>query len=132
LKEPYFVVLHLSNTHFPYKIDDNEIPFEREAEKQKGEAEVVDRYQDSIHLQDKALARFLETFAKRSEASRTVITYVSDHGEQLREKGAVGHTGTLFDEEVRVPFWVYAPKGTLSASEEAALTARKTTPASEL
>lgn len=132
LREPYFVVLHLSNTHFPYKIDDDDIPFQREAEKTKGEADVVDRYQDSIHRQDKAVARFLETFAKRAESSRTVITFVSDHGEQLREKGAVGHTGTLFDEEIRVPFWVYAPKGTLSSQEEDALRARKTTPVSQL
>lgn len=132
LKEPYFVVLHLSNTHFPYKIDDEDIPFEREAEKTKGEAEVVDRYQDSIHLQDKALAHFLSTYAKRPEAARTVVSYVSDHGEQLREKGAVGHTGTLFDEEVRVPFWVYAPQGTLSKQEEEGLRARKTTPVSQL
>ncbi len=121
LKEPYFVVLHLSNTHFPYKIDDADTPFENEAAKAKGEAEVVDRYQDAIYLQDRALARFLEKFAQRREASRTVLTYVSDHGEQLREKGAVGHTGTLYDEEIRVPFWVAAPKGTLSAAEEEAL-----------
>jgi glucan phosphoethanolaminetransferase (alkaline phosphatase superfamily) len=132
LREPYFVVLHLSNTHFPYKIDDDDIPFEQEAEKEKGEAEVVDRYHDSVYRQDKAVARFLEVFAKRAESERTVITFVSDHGEQLREKGMVGHTGTLFDEEVRVPFWVYAPKGTLSAKEEDALRARKTTPVSQL
>lgn len=121
LKEPYFVVLHLSNTHFPYKIDDADTPFENEAAKTKGEAEVVDRYQDAIYLQDRALARFLERFGQRREASRTVLTYVSDHGEQLREKGAVGHTGTLYDQEIRVPFWVAAPPGTLSAAEEEAL-----------
>lgn len=121
LKEPYFVVLHLSNTHFPYKIDDADTPFENEAAKAKGEAEVVDRYQDAIYLQDRALARFLEKFAQRREASRTVLTYVSDHGEQLREKGAVGHTGTLYDEEIRVPFWVAAPNGTLSPAEEESL-----------
>lgn len=132
LREPYFVVLHLSNTHFPYKIDDDDIPFEREAEKTKGEADVIDRYHDAIYRQDKAVGRFLETFAKRSESARTVITFVSDHGEQLREKGAVGHTGTLYDEEIRVPFWVYAPKGTLSAGEEEALRARKETPVSQL
>ncbi len=121
LKEPYFVVLHLSNTHFPYKIDDADTPFQNEAAKTKGEAEVVDRYQDAIYLQDRALARFLERFGQRREASRTVLTYVSDHGEQLREKGAVGHTGTLYDQEIRVPFWVAAPPGTLSAAEEEAL-----------
>jgi arylsulfatase A-like enzyme len=53
-----------------------------------------------------------------------VVIFTSDHGEQLREKGSVGHTGTLFDPEVRVPFWIDAPPGTLSADEEAQLRAR--------
>jgi len=132
LHEPYFVVLHLSNTHFPYKIDENDLPFEAEAEKEKGEAEVVDRYQDSIYLQDRHLARFLEAFMKRKEADRTVIAYVSDHGEQLREKGAVGHTGTLYEEEVHVPFWIWAPKGGLTESEQENLRARKATPLTQL
>lgn len=132
LKEPYFVVLHLSNTHFPYKIDDADTPFENEATKAKGEAEVVDRYQDAIYLQDRALARFLEKFKERREADRTVLTYVSDHGEQLREKGAVGHTGTLYDQEIRVPFWVAAPKGTLSPVEEESLRSHATRPVTQL
>jgi glucan phosphoethanolaminetransferase (alkaline phosphatase superfamily) len=132
LREPYFVVLHLSNTHFPYKVDDADIPFQTEAEKTKGEAEVVDRYQDAIYLQDRALARFIATFQKRPEADRSVLVYVSDHGEQLRERGTVGHTGTLYDEEIRVPFWIAAPKGTLSASEEESLRAYEETRVTQL
>jgi arylsulfatase A-like enzyme len=61
-----------------------------------------------------------------------VIMYVSDHGEQMREKGAVGHTGTLFDPEIRIPFWVDAPKGTLTESEEAKLRELHNTPVTSL
>jgi glucan phosphoethanolaminetransferase (alkaline phosphatase superfamily) len=120
LKEPWVAVVHLSNTHFPYKIDPNNMPFtpQDEATGPGYENEILNRYQDAIHLQDKAVGRFLDEMKKRPDADRTVIVYVSDHGEQMREKGAVGHTGTLFEPEIRIPFWVAAPKGTLTDDEE--------------
>ncbi len=123
LKEPYLAVVHLSNTHFPYKIDPEDMPFtpQEEATGPGYENEILNRYQDSIHMQDKALGRFLDEMKRRPSADHTVIVFVSDHGEQMREKGAVGHTGTLFDPEIRIPFWIDAPKGTLTDAEEASL-----------
>jgi glucan phosphoethanolaminetransferase (alkaline phosphatase superfamily) len=134
LKEPYFAVVHLSNTHFPYKIDPSFAPFtpQNEATGPGYENEILNRYQDSIILQDKALGRFIAEFEKRPEAKRSVVLYVSDHGEQMREHGAVGHTGTLFDTEIRVPFWVEAPKGTLTDAEEASLRRLHDTPVTQL
>jgi glucan phosphoethanolaminetransferase (alkaline phosphatase superfamily) len=120
LKEPYVAVVHLSNTHFPYKIDVDDAPFtpQEEATGPGYESEILNRYQDSIYTQDKAVGRFLEGMKRRADAARTVILYVSDHGEQMREKGAVGHTGTLYDPEIRIPFWVEAPRGSLTETEE--------------
>ncbi len=134
LKEPYVAVVHLSNTHFPYKIDPEDMPFtpQEEATGPGWENEILNRYRDSIYMQDKALGRFLENIQKRPDAERTVIVYVSDHGEQLREKGAVGHTGTLFEEEIRVPFWIIAPNGTLTDDERAHVEALHKTPLTSL
>ncbi|HVH42689.1 MAG TPA: sulfatase-like hydrolase/transferase [Labilithrix sp.] len=130
LKEPWLAVVHLSNTHFPYKIDPEDMPFtpQEEATGPGYENEILNRYQDSIHMQDKAFGRLLRALEKRPEAGRTVIVYVSDHGEQMREKGAVGHTGTLFDPEVRIPFWVNAPPETLTDAERASLRSLEKTP----
>jgi len=134
LKEPYLAVVHLSNTHFPYKVDPEDMPFspQDEATGPGYETEIKNRYHDAIHMQDKAVGRFLRELAKRPEAPRTVTLYVSDHGEQMREKGAVGHTGTLFDPEIRIPFWVHAPPGTLTPEEEKSLRALRTTPVTHL
>jgi arylsulfatase A-like enzyme len=96
------------------------------------ENEILNRYQDSIYLQDKALGRFLEQMKARPEAARTVTMYVSDHGEQMREKGAVGHTGTLFDPEIRIPFWIDAPPGTLTDGERSSLEKLHETPVTSL
>jgi glucan phosphoethanolaminetransferase (alkaline phosphatase superfamily) len=134
LTEPWLAVVHLSNTHFPYKIDPDDMPFtpQEEATGPGYENEILNRYQDSIYMQDKALARLLRELGKRSEAGRTVIVYVSDHGEQMREKGAVGHTGTLFDPEIRIPFWVNAPPDTLTEAERMSLRSLEDRPVTHL
>ncbi len=124
LREPFVGVVHLSNTHFPYDIDPDFLPFLPQEEASTGnETEIRNRYQDSVILQDRAVGRLIDDVRKRPSGARTVIVFVSDHGEQLREKGAVGHTATLFDPEIRIPLWIDAPPGTLTADEEAHLRA---------
>lgn len=134
LAEPWLAVVHLSNTHFPYKVDPSDLPFspQDEATGPGYENEILNRYQDAIYMQDKAVGRLLRELAKRPEAGRIVTMYVSDHGEQMREKGAVGHTGTLFEPEVRIPFWIDAPPGTLTDFERASLTSLRNTPVTHL
>src|SRR5690606_29565133 len=75
LKEPYLAVVHLSNTHFPYKVDPEDMPFmmEDDAAGFGTEDETRLRYHDSIYLQDKAVAHLVEHLLARPEASRTVI-----------------------------------------------------------
>jgi hypothetical protein len=134
LKMPYVGVVHLSNTHFPYKIDPELTPFlpQEEATGPGYENEIHNRYQDSIYLQDRAVARFLEEFRKLPQGKKAVVVYISDHGEQMREKGGVGHTGTLYDVEIRVPLWIDAPEGTLTKEEEATLRSLKNSPLTQL
>ncbi len=134
LKEPYFAVVHLSNTHFPYWIDEDDAPFQPQSEASGPgyEVEIKNRYQDAIYRQDRSVGRLIDEVRKRPTASPTVIVFVSDHGEQMREKGAVGHTGTLFDPEIRIPAWISAPPGTLTKDEEARLRGLEDTPLTTL
>jgi glucan phosphoethanolaminetransferase (alkaline phosphatase superfamily) len=132
LPEPYVAVVHLSNTHFPYKISDDDHPFEAAEVAEHRRFALVDRYQDSIYLQDEAVGRLVRAVRARPEGGRTVIFFVSDHGEQLREKGAVGHTFSLWDEEIRIPAWIDAPPGTLSEGERNTLRSLDHTPLTSL
>jgi glucan phosphoethanolaminetransferase (alkaline phosphatase superfamily) len=134
LREPFVGVVHLANTHFPYFIDDNDAPFQpqNDATGPGYEHEILNRYRDSIWLQDRAIGRFLHALRATPEGARTVVVFLSDHGEQMREKGAVGHTGTLYDEEIHIPAWIDAPPGTLDADEEAHVRALATTPVTTL
>lgn len=123
LTEPFLAVVHLSNTHFPYLIDENDAPFlpQSEANGPGYEVEILNRYHDAIYRQDRAMGRLIKAVRAQPTVRPTVIFFLSDHGEQMREKGAVGHTGTLFEPEIRIPAWVDAPQGALTTEEEATL-----------
>jgi glucan phosphoethanolaminetransferase (alkaline phosphatase superfamily) len=134
LREPFLAVVHLSNTHFPYLIDENDAPFEPESEESGPgyEVEIRNRYQDAIYRQDRAIGRLITAVRKQPTARPTVILFVSDHGEQMREKGAVGHTGTLFEQEIRIPAWLDAPPGGITAVEDSTLRSLAQTPLTTL
>jgi glucan phosphoethanolaminetransferase (alkaline phosphatase superfamily) len=130
LREPFVAVVHLSNTHMPYAIDEDDAPFLPES-RDTGYAhavEVKNRYADAIYHQDRAVGRLLDTLRSTEAGRRTVVVYLSDHGEQLYEKGEFGHTGTLFEPEIHIPAWVDAPAGTLTEKEESQLRALSDAP----
>jgi glucan phosphoethanolaminetransferase (alkaline phosphatase superfamily) len=134
LREPFVGVMHLANTHYPYAIDDRDAPFQPQddATGPGYEREIRNRYQDAIWKQDRAVGRFLRALRATPAGSRTVVVFLSDHGEQMREKGAVGHTGTLYEEEIRIPAWIDAPPGTLDPEEERSLRALESAPLTTL
>ena len=113
LREHFVGVVHLANTHFPYAIDDDDAPFQpqNDATGPGYEREILNRYRDGIWRQDRILGRFLRALRATPEGAHTVVFFLSDHGEQMHEKGAVGHTGTLYEEEIRIPAWIDAPPG---------------------
>jgi glucan phosphoethanolaminetransferase (alkaline phosphatase superfamily) len=128
LKEPFLGVIQLSNVHYPYYVDPNGPQPFQPAELSKGPDDTeafLNYYQNAVYQQDQHLARILEHVRKSPFGPRTVIVYTSDHGEAFREHGQMGHTFSIFDEEIHVPMWIDAPPGTLTAEEEANLRKKK-------
>jgi arylsulfatase A-like enzyme len=130
LREPFLAVAQLSNTHFPYVVDTTDLPFSSTSDWRRmdrfGQARI--RYRDAIHRQDKILAAFLGALRATEVGRRTVVVFLSDHGEQIGERGRIGHTWGVYDEELRVPMWIDAPVGTLADDEAASLRALAETP----
>jgi glucan phosphoethanolaminetransferase (alkaline phosphatase superfamily) len=126
LREPYLAVVQLANTHFPYKVDEHDLPFSSTHDWRKMDAfgRTNIRYRDALHRQDKLLARFLATIARE----RTVVVFLSDHGEQIGEHRRTGHTWTEYEQEVHVPMWIDAPPGTLADDEARRLEALRDVP----
>jgi hypothetical protein len=134
MKRPFVGVVHLSNTHFPYVIDEGDAPFQPAAKAfEVGDAAMVqNRYADAIRRQDALVARLLRELRAAPGGQEVVVAFVSDHGEQIRERGAIGHTWGVYDEELRVPFWIDASGAGLGADVPGRLRSLQDTPVTQL
>ena len=119
---PYFAVLHLSNTHAPYRADPALEPFEPHSSDPLGDvAAFRNQYRNAVLLQERTVAAFLRELRGRADWDDTVVVFLSDHGEQLRDHGGLYHNHSLYEEELRVPGWLIAGAHVLDATERAAL-----------
>lgn len=124
LREPFLAVVQLSNVHYPYHVDlEGPMPFQPWSTSKAAEDSVAFKnlYQNAVHQQDLHVAEMVRHVRTSAFGSRTVIVYTSDHGEAFREHGQMGHTFSIFDEEIKVPAFIDAPPSTLTAAEELSL-----------
>jgi arylsulfatase A-like enzyme len=98
---PFFLFLNYFDPHGPY---DAPSPFGGTFG-----AEPADRYDEEILYMDHHIGRLFDGMEKLGLLSDTLIVVTADHGELLGEHGKMGHGATLFEEEVRVPFFVKYP-----------------------
>jgi glucan phosphoethanolaminetransferase (alkaline phosphatase superfamily) len=120
LKEPFMAVVQLSNVHYPYYLDPAlPTPFQPWTTSKAPEDNPAFKnfYQNSVYQQDLHIAKMITALRASPAGKNTVIVYTSDHAEAFREHGQMGHTFSIFDEEVHVPAWIDAPPGTLTDDE---------------
>jgi glucan phosphoethanolaminetransferase (alkaline phosphatase superfamily) len=128
LKEPFLAVVQLSNVHYPYLLDpEGPQPFQPSTtSKSASDNEAFKNlYKNAVHQQDQHVASMLRHLKNSDAGKRTVIVYTSDHAEAFREHGQMGHTFSVFDEEVKVPSFIDAPPGTLTQTETEALSEKR-------
>jgi len=71
-------------------------------------------YDGCVRMLDTEIAGYVDHLARLGILDRTLVVITSDHGEQLLERGAVGHSscsleGNLYDENIRVPLVLRCP-----------------------
>jgi arylsulfatase A-like enzyme len=119
---PYFAVLHLSNTHWPYRIDPGLQPFTpHDANPLGNSSEVHNHYRNSVLMQERTVSEFLRALRAMPGWDDTAVLFVSDHGEEFREHGGMYHLSSLFDEQVRTPGWLLAGPLALTQAQRRAL-----------
>jgi arylsulfatase A-like enzyme len=73
-------------------------------------------YDGEVRVFDDMVAGWVRTLEQLGILDETLIIITADHGEELMERGYVGHCscnlkGTLFDESIRVPMILRYPRG---------------------
>jgi hypothetical protein len=121
---PYFATLHLSNTHWPYRVDPALQPFSPHDASPFGDTHArMNHYLNSVTLQSRTVGAFLRELRALPGWDDTVVVFVSDHGEEFREHGANYHLTNLFEEQVRIPGWLLAGDHALGSGDRQALAA---------
>jgi arylsulfatase A-like enzyme len=72
-------------------------------------ANLRDLYAEEVRHTDTQVGRLLGALDKLGLQGDTVVVLVSDHGEEIFERGYLGHAHSLHEELLRVPFIVRAP-----------------------
>lgn len=78
-----------------------------EAEKQDSR-HIRDLYDASIAYMDHWVGELLDELSSDGLGD-TVVAFLSDHGEEFYDHGGLAHTGTLYEELVRVPMMLKVP-----------------------
>lgn len=124
--EPFFLFVHYFDPHFDYlphpdysfasartaltggrsilslrdmgtKISNDEVEYVR------------DLYDGEVRFTDDGVSELLRALDALNLAEDTVVALTADHGEELFERGWVGHARSLHREVVRVPLLIRAP-----------------------
>ncbi|MCC7539267.1 MAG: sulfatase-like hydrolase/transferase [Deltaproteobacteria bacterium] len=101
--KPFFLWIHLFNTHEPYLQPPYPNPF--------GERP-VDRYDAEVRRTDLLFGRVLRETDRMRAARKMVVILASDHGESFGEHGAFGHGSNLYEESLRSVLMIEAPGAT--------------------
>lgn len=120
---PMFLYVHYIDPHFPYSPPP---PFDRafrsELDGSKNLEKVakdIDLYDGEILFTDSEVKRLLETLDRNDMLRRAMVIVTADHGEEFLEHGGTGHSNTLYEEVLHIPYFTVWPghivAGTTSA-----------------
>lgn len=70
-----------------------------------------DLHREEVAFTDAALGRLLAALEATGRADDTIVIVVADHGEEIMERGWIGHARTLYDELIHVPLVMRVPHG---------------------
>jgi arylsulfatase A-like enzyme len=99
--QPFFLTYLPIAGHHPYATPDPG-PFP--------DSDLRNRYRNALHYSDAALGRFMEGMQQRRLDRHTLFVILGDHGEAFGEHpGNHGHTLYIWEENLRVPYFIVAP-----------------------
>ncbi|MDQ1257256.1 MAG: Sulfatase protein [Candidatus Hydrogenedentes bacterium] len=73
----------------------------------EGRETLAIRYDAACRFMDDQLTELLARIER--ETPNTLVVILADHGEEFWEHGSLGHGGSLYEEQIAVPFFIHGP-----------------------
>ena len=106
-KAPFFLYLHYLDPHEPYEPPPPyNLLFQGPLRNGRHSAEIEETsglYDGEIRFADMEIGKFFEELRRLNLYKDAFIIVVADHGEQLGERGYLGHGDRLYAEETHIP-----------------------------
>jgi lipoteichoic acid synthase len=102
--KPFLAAYLTSNTHYPYSMPDG---YEEE---RFAEDEELNRYLNTIRLQDMFLESLFDQYKDLALYDDTVFIILADHGEGFGEHGIYAHGNLPYEEGLKIPMLVHDPE----------------------
>jgi arylsulfatase A-like enzyme len=112
---PTFLYVHYIDPHAPYSPPSPyDTAFEADTNPSRGDApseadRAIALYDGEILFTDTEIARLFDGLEEEHVTDNAIIVVTSDHGEEFQEHGAYGHSRTLYEEVLHVPFLLVWP-----------------------
>jgi len=103
--DPFFLYLHLLDTHNPYSPPESF---------QKFGNEEPDLFDAEIRFVDHHIGLIRNYLARKKIEEKTILILTADHGEEFEEHGGNYHAKHLYEEVLRVPLIISSPTIILS------------------
>lgn len=108
--QPFFLYLHVLDPHAPYEPPaPYDTAFPRSPAFPPNRS--LGRYDGEVAFVDSEFGRILDLLSTHGLSDGTVMIFTADHGEELWDRGELGHGSSLFEEVVRVPLVIRFPGG---------------------
>jgi arylsulfatase A-like enzyme len=98
---PFFVTLWTHDTHHPYVSSLNRDFNVHDAK--------FNRYLNAVQATDTLISELAMALQKQGLADRTLLVVMGDHGEAFGDHNQLIHGGSVYDEEVHIPFMIENP-----------------------
>ncbi len=99
-ERPVFAFVHLFDLHLPYRLPPS-------AQRRAG----VSDYDAELEYVDHLIGTFRDALVRDGLWDRSLVIFVSDHGESLGEHGEQTHGYFIYQSTLHVPLIVHWPKG---------------------
>ena len=136
---PVFLFVHMMDPHYPYRapspyagrysagysgaVDGSTASVVANLRRRMPRADLehlIDLYEEEIAWVDTQVGRLVDALRKRPDGARTVVLLTSDHGEEFKEHGSLGHGLTLYREQSHVPLILSQPTSGSSGQQVSA------------
>jgi len=108
----FFLLVHVIDTHVPISLEPEYAKLFLPLPPGASERErMLLEYDRAARQADDQFARLVEALRRKGWWQSALVVYTADHGEELLERGRVGHGWSLYEEQLRVPMIVKYPMG---------------------